>query len=84
MGYISACYNGGGFFGRLLFAEPTHRYGERRMIFLYAVACLVLQIMFWRIPNIVGDAVLFSLLGFFAGPFFPTVCIQFKYHPPSS
>ncbi|KIW96745.1 uncharacterized protein Z519_02136 [Cladophialophora bantiana CBS 173.52] len=72
MGYVSAGYNGGGFLGRLLLMEPTHRYGERRMVFLYALACLALQIMFWRIPNVVGDAVLFSALGFFAGPFFPT------------
>ncbi|EXJ63562.1 uncharacterized protein A1O5_11323 [Cladophialophora psammophila CBS 110553] len=84
MGYVSAGYNGGGFLGRLLLTEPTHRYGERRMVFLYALACLALQIMFWRIPNVVGDAVLFSALGFFAGPFFPTgISVATKLCPKS-
>ena len=73
-GYVSTGYFGGGFLGRLLLAEPSHRYGERRMVLCYAVICLILQIMFWRIPSLVGDAVIFSALGFFAGPFFPSVC----------
>lgn len=82
-GYVSAGYNGGGFLGRLLLAEPTHRFGERRMVLGYAVACLVLQILFWRVPNLVADAVLFSAMGFFAGPFFPTVrtCVTFPFCP---
>jgi hypothetical protein len=83
MGYVSTGGYGGGFLGRLLLAEPTHRYGERRMILLYAVACLILQIMFWRIPNVVGDAILFSVLGFFAGPFFPTVTSLLPIPPAS-
>ncbi|KAJ9602295.1 hypothetical protein H2200_013150 [Cladophialophora chaetospira] len=85
MGYVSTGYNGGGFLGRLLLAEPTHRYGERRMVFLYAVTCLALQTMFWRIPNIIGDAVIFSFLGFFAGPFFPAgVSVATKLCPPAN
>jgi fucose permease len=47
MGYVPAGYYGGGFLGRLLLAEPTHRLGERRMIFIYAVVCLGLQLVFW-------------------------------------
>jgi len=73
-GYVSVGYYGGGFLGRLLLAEPTHRYGERRMVLIYAVACVIVQIMFWTIPSIAAGAVLFSALGFFSGPFFPTVC----------
>jgi fucose permease len=73
MGYVSAGFNGGGFLGRLLLAEPSHRYGERRMLLFYGVVCLVLQILFWRIRNIIADAVFFSLIGFFVGPFFPIV-----------
>jgi fucose permease len=70
-GYISAAYNTGGFLGRLLLAEPTHRFGERRMILIYAVLCLIIQILFWRINNLPANFILFSLLGFFDGPFFP-------------
>lgn len=72
MGYVSAGYAGGAFLGRLLLAEPTHRLGERRMIFAYAVLCLALQLMFWLIPSIAAGIVSISLLGFFSGPFFAT------------
>lgn len=47
MGYVPAGFYGGGFLGRLLLAEPTYRWGERRMIFLYVVLCVGLQLMFW-------------------------------------
>ena len=47
MGYVPAGYYGGAFLGRLLLVEPTHRFGERRMIFIYAVLCLGLQLVFW-------------------------------------
>lgn len=47
MGYVPAGLSGGGFLGRLLLAEPTHRLGERRMIFIYAVLCVGLQLVFW-------------------------------------
>ncbi|KAH2513530.1 hypothetical protein KXW70_006957 [Aspergillus fumigatus] len=72
MGYVPAGFYGGGFLGRLLLAEPTYRWGERRMIFLYVVLCVGLQLMFWLVPNIITEAVAISLFGFFSGPFFAT------------
>lgn len=73
IGYVPAALSGGGFLGRLLLAEPTHRFGERRMILAYTVICLALQIMFWLIPNLVAGIVVYTALGFFSGPFFATV-----------
>jgi fucose permease len=73
MGYVPAGFYGGGFLGRLLLAEPTHRFGERRMIFIYIVLCLALELVFWLVPDIITEAVAISLLGFFSGPFFATV-----------
>lgn len=72
MGYVPAGYYGGAFLGRLLLAEPTHRFGERLMVSVYVVICLALQLLFWLIPNIIVGAVTISLLGFFSGPFFAT------------
>ncbi|CAG8088595.1 unnamed protein product [Penicillium olsonii] len=72
MGYVPAGFFGGGFLGRLILAEPTHRLGERRMIFIYVVLCVGLQLVFWLVPNIITEAVAVSLLGFFSGPFFAT------------
>ena len=47
MGYVPAGFNGGCLLGRLLLPEPTKRFGERRMIFMYAVLCVALQLLFW-------------------------------------
>ena len=47
MGYVPAGFYGGSFIGRLVLAEPTYRFGERRMILLYGVLCLALELVFW-------------------------------------
>ncbi|KAG2421908.1 hypothetical protein HFD88_005884 [Aspergillus terreus] len=72
MGYVPAGFYGGGFLGRLILAEPTYRLGERRMIFIYVLLCLGLELVFWLVPNIITAAVAVSLFGFFSGPFFAT------------
>ncbi|KAF7557842.1 hypothetical protein G7Z17_g358 [Cylindrodendrum hubeiense] len=72
MGYIPAGFNGGALLGRLLLAEPTHRFGARMMIFIFSVLSIGLQVLFWLIPNIIAASISISLLGFFMGPFFAT------------
>ncbi|TFA99680.1 Bypass of stop codon protein 6 [Trichoderma ghanense] len=72
MGYVPAGFNGGGLLGRLLLAEPTHRFGERRMVFLYVAAAIGLQLIFWLVPNIIAASIAVSFIGFFTGPLFPT------------
>ncbi|KAF5861580.1 hypothetical protein ETB97_012830 [Aspergillus alliaceus] len=72
MGYVPAGFYGGGFLGRLILAEPTYRWGERRMVFIYVLLCVGLELVFWLVPNIITEAVAISLLGFFSGPFFAT------------
>lgn len=47
IGYVLTGFYGGAFLGRLALAEPTYRFGERRMIFIYAVLCVGLQLVFW-------------------------------------
>ena len=47
MGYVPAGYSGGCLLGRILLPEPTHKYGERKMGFIYCVLCLGLQLLFW-------------------------------------
>ncbi|PMD47418.1 MFS general substrate transporter [Hyaloscypha variabilis F] len=84
VGYTPAGLYGGIFLGRLLLAEPTHRFGERRMILLYSVVMLALQVIFWLVPNIIASATALSLLGFFFGPLFPIgVSVGTKLFPNS-
>ncbi|KAK9855277.1 uncharacterized protein MYU51_002661 [Penicillium brevicompactum] len=70
MGYIPAGFSGGALLGRILLSEPTHRLGDRLMIFIYALLCIGLQLVFWLVPSIIPAAVAISFLGFFSGPFF--------------
>jgi len=72
VGYVPTGFYGGLAFGRLLLAEPTYRFGERRMLFIYSVICLGLQLIFWLVKNLYVDAVAVSIMGFVLGPFFPT------------
>ena len=73
VGYVSTGVYGGLALGRLLLAEPTYRFGERRMLLLYSFLCLVLQVVFWQVKELVASAVAVSLMGFLLGPFFATV-----------
>ncbi|KAH7383936.1 major facilitator superfamily domain-containing protein [Pyrenochaeta sp. MPI-SDFR-AT-0127] len=72
VGYVPAALAGGIFLGRVLLAEPTHRFGERRMTMLYCILMLALQLIFWLVPNLISSAVSLCLLGFFFGPMFAT------------
>lgn len=75
VGYTPAGLFGGIFLGRVLLVEPTHRLGPGRMIMIYCVMILALQLIFWLVPNIIASATALSLLGFFFGPFFPVVSL---------
>ena len=72
VGYISSAFYGGLALGRFLLAEPTFRFGEKRMLLLYSLVSLALQIVFWRVQNVIVDAVMVSLMGFLLGPAFAT------------
>ncbi|KAH7305840.1 major facilitator superfamily domain-containing protein [Stachybotrys elegans] len=72
MGYVPAGFSGGCFLGRLLLAEPTYRFGERRMVFIYILLAVALQLVFWLVPNIIAASVAISFIGFFTGPLFAT------------
>jgi fucose permease len=73
MGYVPSGYYGGVTIGRLLLAEPTHRFGEFRMLLLYSALCFALQLVFWLVPNVISSSIAFSLMGCFLGPFFAAV-----------
>ncbi len=47
MGYVPVGYNGGCFLGRLFLPELIHRFGDRRVVFLFCLLCLALQLCFW-------------------------------------
>ncbi|KAG2415619.1 hypothetical protein HFD88_006810 [Aspergillus terreus] len=71
VGYVASGFWSGFTLGRVVLADITHKFGERRMIFVYIALAIVLQLMFWLIPSIPVNAVTVCLLGFFIGPFYP-------------
>jgi fucose permease len=79
LGYVPSGSYLGIFLGRILLAEPTHRFGERRMLLLYSGICLILQLVFWLVPDLVSRIVMFSVMGFFLGPFFAAVSVLVLY-----
>ncbi|KFG84436.1 hypothetical protein MANI_115758 [Metarhizium anisopliae] len=72
VGYVPAGFSGGALLGRLLLAEPTHRFGERGMVFVYCLLSTALQLVFWLVPNIIAASIAVSFIGFFTGPLFAT------------
>lgn len=72
VGYIGAAFAGGTALGRFVLVEPTFRFGEKRMLLLYVILSLALQIVFWRVSNIAVDSVMISFIGFLLGPAFAT------------
>ncbi|KAH7098382.1 MFS general substrate transporter [Auriculariales sp. MPI-PUGE-AT-0066] len=72
-GYISAGFFGGLMVGRIVLLPLNAWLGERRAIFLYSTLTLALDIIIWRVPSLVGNAVAASLVGLLFGPWYPIV-----------
>ena len=70
VGYVATGFYGGLALGRLVLVEPTHRFGERKMLLIYSLLCMVLQVIFWQVKNVIADAVVVSVMGFLLGPYF--------------
>ncbi|KAK1481645.1 hypothetical protein CCUS01_16004 [Colletotrichum cuscutae] len=49
--------------------------GEKRAIAIYLVISLVLELLYWLVPNFVASVIFITFLGFFLGPLFPAVIV---------
>ncbi|CDO70549.1 hypothetical protein BN946_scf184579.g5 [Trametes cinnabarina] len=72
-GYISSGFFGGLTVGRIALLWLNKKIGEWRVIFLYVMICIGLELVVWLIPNLISGAVCISFVGFFLGPIFPIV-----------
>jgi fucose permease len=63
--------------GRVILGFVTPRFfpTEKHATATYLVASIILELLFWLIPNFIVSAVMVSLLGFFLGPLFPAAII---------
>ncbi|KAI0323777.1 MFS general substrate transporter [Cubamyces sp. BRFM 1775] len=72
-GYISSGFFGGLTVGRIALLWLNKKVGEWRVIFLYVLICLGLELVVWLVPDLLSGAICVSFVGFFLGPIFPIV-----------
>ncbi|KAG6812458.1 hypothetical protein H0H92_002723 [Tricholoma furcatifolium] len=70
-GYISSGFFGGLMTGRVVLLWVNEKIGERRVVFLYALLVLGLEIVIWLVPSLIGNAVAVSIVGLLLGPMYP-------------
>ncbi|KAI0370516.1 MFS general substrate transporter [Pilatotrama ljubarskyi] len=72
-GYTSSGFFGGLTVGRVALLWLNKKIGEWRVIFLYILICLGLELVVWLVPDLLSGAICVSFVGFFLGPIFPIV-----------
>lgn len=74
-GYAVTGFWGAMTVGRILLIPVTHRLGSQTAIYAYSVLSLALELIVWFTDSVPGNAVCFSLIGFFLGPIYPTALL---------
>ncbi|KAJ3501078.1 hypothetical protein NLJ89_g9503 [Agrocybe chaxingu] len=75
-GYIASGFFGGLALGRVILLWVNKKIGERRVLFLYAVLSIVLEITVWFVPSLIQNAVAVSVVGVLLGPMYPIAINQ--------
>ncbi|KIJ05092.1 Drug:H+ antiporter-1 family protein, partial [Paxillus involutus ATCC 200175] len=70
-GYISSGFFGGLMTGRVALLWVNRKVGERRVLFIYALLAIGLELVVWLVPSLVGGAVSVSIIGVLLGPMYP-------------
>ncbi|KAG6377546.1 major facilitator superfamily domain-containing protein [Boletus reticuloceps] len=70
-GYISSGFFGGLMMGRVALLWLNRKVGERRVLFIYALLAIGLQLVVWFVPSLIGGAVAVSIIGVLLGPMYP-------------
>ncbi|KAI1794440.1 major facilitator superfamily domain-containing protein [Ganoderma leucocontextum] len=70
-GYTSSGFYGGLMLGRIALLPVSKWIGERRVVFVYIIAVVALELVVWLVPNLFAGAISISFVGFFLGPIFP-------------
>ncbi|KAM0797106.1 putative MFS efflux transporter [Usnea florida] len=78
VGYVTSGFWAGITLGRFLLSHPAHRLGEKRAVFALVAGAAAFQLLVWRLPNVVGDAVAVSVVGLLLGPVYPCATAVFS------
>ncbi|KAF1944385.1 MFS general substrate transporter [Clathrospora elynae] len=74
VGYVTAGFWGGITLGRFVLTHAAPRIGEKKFVVILTLGTVVLQLLAWLTPNLIGNAVAVCLLGLLLGPVYP--CAQ--------
>ncbi|KAJ7065045.1 MFS general substrate transporter [Mycena amicta] len=72
-GYISAGFFGGLMTGRIALLWLNQKVGERRIIYIYTLLAIGLELVVWLVPSLIGNAIAVSFVGVLLGPIYPLV-----------
>jgi len=75
-GYISSGFFGGLMTGRVVLLWLNQKVGERRVMYIYALLAIVLELVVWFVPSLIGGAVSVSIIGLLLGPMYPITMNQ--------
>lgn len=78
VGYVTAGFWAGITIGRFLLSHPAHRIGEKTTVAALTLGAAAFQILVWRVPNVIGEAVAVSLVGLLLGPVYPCATAVFS------
>ncbi|KAK7039467.1 major facilitator superfamily domain-containing protein, partial [Favolaschia claudopus] len=70
-GYVSAGFFGGLMVGRIALLWLNSKIGERRVMYLYSILAIGLELVVWLVPSLIADAVAVSIIGVLLGPIYP-------------
>ncbi|KDN49823.1 hypothetical protein RSAG8_01888, partial [Rhizoctonia solani AG-8 WAC10335] len=62
-GYVSSGFFAGLMLGRVILLWVNEKIGERRVVYLYCILCIALELVIWLVPNLIGNAVAVSIVG---------------------
>ncbi|KAF8461377.1 major facilitator superfamily domain-containing protein [Kalaharituber pfeilii] len=82
-GMVSAGFWIGLTVSRFTLGWLTGRWGEKKMVTIYLILSIGLELLFWLVPHFYVSAVSVALLGYFIGPLFPSaMVVETKLLPP--
>ncbi|KAJ7190096.1 MFS general substrate transporter [Mycena pura] len=70
-GYIAAGYAGGVVLGRIALVRVNKLVGENRIVYIYTLIAIGLQLIVWLVPSLIGGAISIAFTGLMSGPIYP-------------
>ncbi|CAE6455005.1 unnamed protein product [Rhizoctonia solani] len=69
-GYISSGFYGGLMLGRISLIWLNQKVGEQQVVYVYLLLAIGLEVTVWMLPNLIGNAVAFALIGVLMGQYY--------------